>query len=121
MAGEAPWTVEPAPLAGLRLGVAQGLPLENLDDTVGRRFPEALDRLEKNGVRLSYEKLPQFDGMMQVLSRASILVAEVYSIHRERLAKRGDDIDQIVRRPRQQGRRHHRRRLCHRLARARRA
>jgi aspartyl-tRNA(Asn)/glutamyl-tRNA(Gln) amidotransferase subunit A len=96
MAGEAPWSLEAAPLAGLRLGVAQGLPLENLDDTVGRRFPEALGRLEKNGVRLSYEKLPQFDGMMQVLSRTSILVAEVYSIHRERLARRGGDIDPIV-------------------------
>jgi aspartyl-tRNA(Asn)/glutamyl-tRNA(Gln) amidotransferase subunit A len=96
MAGEAPWSLEAAPLAGLRLGVAQGLPLENLDETVGRRFPEALDRLEKNGVRLSYEKLPQFDGMMQVLSRTSILVAEVYSIHRERLARRGGDIDPIV-------------------------
>jgi aspartyl-tRNA(Asn)/glutamyl-tRNA(Gln) amidotransferase subunit A len=96
MAGDAPWSLEAAPLAGLRLGVAQGLPLENLDDTVGRRFPEALDRLEKNGVRLSYEKLPQFDGMMQVLSRASILVAEVYSIHRERLAQRGGGIDPIV-------------------------
>ncbi len=97
MAGEAPWLLEPAPLAGLRLGVAQGLPLENLDETVGQRFPEALDRLEKNGVRLSYEKLPQFDGMMQVQSRTSILVAEAYSIHRERLAQRGDDFDQIVR------------------------
>ena len=53
MAGEAPWTLEPAPLAGLRLGVAQGLPLENLDDTVAKRFPAALDRLEKAGARLS--------------------------------------------------------------------
>ena len=97
MAGEAPWSLESAPLAGLRLGVAQGLPLENLDDTVGRRFPEALDRLERAGVHLSYEKLPIFDDMMRVLSRTSILVAEVYSIHRERLAHRGDDIDPIVR------------------------
>lgn len=97
MANEAPWLLDGAPLSGLRLGVAQGLPLENLDDTVGRRFPEALDRLERAGVRLSYEKLPLFDDMMRVLSRASILVAEVYSIHRERLARRGDDIDQIVR------------------------
>ncbi len=97
MAGEAPWSLESAPLAGLRLGVAQGLPLENLDDTVGRRFPEALDRLERAGVHLSYEKLPIFDDMMRVLSRTSILVAEVYSIHRERLARRGDDIDPIVR------------------------
>ncbi len=96
LAGEAPWTLDAAPLSGLRLGVAQGLPLENLDDTVGRRFPEALDRLERAGARLSYEKLPLFDDMMQVL-RVSILVAEVYSIHKERLARRGDDIDEIVR------------------------
>ena len=97
MAGDAPWQVEPAPLSGLRLGVAQGLPLENLDDTVGRRFPEALDRLERSGTHLSYEKLPQFDGMMQILSRASILVAEAYSVHRDRLARRGGDVDAIVR------------------------
>ena len=97
MAGEAPWQVDAAPLAGLRLGVAQGLPLENLDDTVGKRFPAALDRLEKAGVRMSNEKLPLLDDMMQALSRASILVAEVYSIHRERLARRGDGVDPIVR------------------------
>jgi aspartyl-tRNA(Asn)/glutamyl-tRNA(Gln) amidotransferase subunit A len=97
LANEAPWSIDPAPLSGLRLGVAQGLPLENLDDTVGRRFPEALDRLERAGARLSYEKLPLLDDMMQVLSRISILVAEVYSIHKERLALRGDGIDQIVR------------------------
>jgi aspartyl-tRNA(Asn)/glutamyl-tRNA(Gln) amidotransferase subunit A len=97
LAGEAAWTLDAAPLSGLRLGVAQGLPLENLDDTVGRRFPEALDRLERNGARLSYEKLPIFDEMMQVLHRGSILVAEVYSIHKERLERRGDDVDQIIR------------------------
>ena len=97
MAGEAPWSLEAAPLTGLRFGVAQGLPLENLDDTVGRRFPEALDRLERAGVRLTYEKLPIFDDMMRVQTSASILVAEAHSIHRERLARRGDDVDQIVR------------------------
>lgn len=97
MANEAPWPLDPAPLTGLRFGVAQGLPLENLDETVGRRFPEALDRLEKAGVRLSYEKLPLFDDMTRVQSRASILVAEVYSIHSERFAQRGDEVDQIVR------------------------
>jgi aspartyl-tRNA(Asn)/glutamyl-tRNA(Gln) amidotransferase subunit A len=97
MAGEAPWALEAAPLAGLRLGVAQGMPLDNLDETVGARFADALDRLKHTGARLSDEKLPLLDGMMQALSRASILVAEVYSIHRERLARRGDDIDQIVR------------------------
>jgi aspartyl-tRNA(Asn)/glutamyl-tRNA(Gln) amidotransferase subunit A len=97
MAGEAAWALEPAQLAGLRLGVVQGLPLENLDDTVGKRFPEALARLTKAGAKLTDEKLTAIDDMMRVLSRASILVAEVYSIHRERLARRGADIDPIVR------------------------
>ena len=97
MAGEAALPLEAAPLAGLRLGVAQGLPLENLDDTVGRRFPEALDRLERAGARLTYEKMPLLDEMMKALSRTSILMAEAYSIHKDRLARRGDAIDQIVR------------------------
>ncbi len=101
MAGDEPsssnWTLSPAPLAGLRVGVAQGMPLENLDDTVAKRFPAALDRLEKAGCRLTAEKLPLLDDMMRVLARASILVAEVYMIHGERLARRGDDVDQIVR------------------------
>jgi|SRR5665213_1083434 len=97
MAGETPGTLDPVPLAGLRLGIAQGLPLENLDDTVGKHFPDALDRLEKAGARFSNEKMPLIGDMMAALSRASILVAEVYSIHRDRLRRRGDDVDQIVR------------------------
>ena len=35
--------------------------------------------------------------MVRALSRSSLLVAEVYSIHRDRLARRGADIDPIVR------------------------
>ncbi len=97
MAGDAPWALDAAPLGGLRLGVAQGMPLDNLDETVGARFAAALGRLERAGARLSDETPPLLDSMMQALSRASILVAEVYSIHRERLAQRGNDIDQIVR------------------------
>ena len=97
LAGETPSALEAMPLAGLRRGVAQGLPLENLDDTVGRRFPEALDRLERAGARLTYEKMPLLDDMMKALSRSSILMAEAYAIHKERLARRGDAIDQIVR------------------------
>lgn len=104
MAGEAPWTLDPAPLAGLRIGVAQGAPVENLDDTVGKRFPAALDRLEKAGARLSHESLPLIDDMMKLLSRTSILVAEAYQIHRERLERRSADIDPIIVRRTQSGR-----------------
>ena len=94
---EAPDAPAPASLSGLRVGVVQGLPLENLDDTVGKRFPEGLDLLEKAGARLSNEVLPLLEDMVQALSRSSLLVAEAYAVHRDRLARRGADIDQIVR------------------------
>ena len=68
--------LDPAPLANLRIGIAQGLPLENLDETVAKRFPQAIDALEKAGCRLSNEKLPLLDGMAKVNSRGGIQPAE---------------------------------------------
>src|SRR6185312_5808158 len=61
MAGEEPHPFEPAPLAGLRIGIPQGMPTENLDETVGKRFSAALDFLKKAGARLSDEKLALLD------------------------------------------------------------
>src|SRR5215468_8494706 len=63
MAGDRFEPTDPAPLAGLRMGVLQGFPIENLDETVAKRFPQALDRLKRAGVRLSDETLPQINGM----------------------------------------------------------
>jgi aspartyl-tRNA(Asn)/glutamyl-tRNA(Gln) amidotransferase subunit A len=97
MAGEAPRALEPAPLANLRLGIAQGMPLDRLDDSVGKRFPAALDRLEKAGVRLSAEKPPLLDQMAEVNAKGGVLPAEAFSIHCDRLARRGEAIDPNVR------------------------
>jgi aspartyl-tRNA(Asn)/glutamyl-tRNA(Gln) amidotransferase subunit A len=96
MAGEAPWTVEPAPLNGLRVGIAQGLPVKELDATVSARFGEAVNCLKTAGAKFSDEEFPAFDEMIAALRRASILVYEVYAIHKERLARRRADIDPIV-------------------------
>ena len=41
MAGEEFLALEPLPLAGLRFGIAQGFPLENLDETVAAAFAAA--------------------------------------------------------------------------------
>ena len=97
MAGEAPRALGPAPLENLRLGVAQGAPLDRLDDTVGKTFPAALARLEKAGVRLSAEKLPLLDDMAAVNARGGVLPAEALTIHRDRLARRAADIDPNIR------------------------
>jgi aspartyl-tRNA(Asn)/glutamyl-tRNA(Gln) amidotransferase subunit A len=97
MAGDAWMPLDPAPLANLRVGIAQGSVLENLDATVGKSFPRAIDRLEKAGCRLSNEKLPLLDGMARVNAKGGVQPAEAFAIHRDLLARRAADIDQNVR------------------------
>jgi aspartyl-tRNA(Asn)/glutamyl-tRNA(Gln) amidotransferase subunit A len=97
MAGEDFTALEPMSLAGLRIGIAQGAPLEALDETVGKRFPAAIDRLEKAGARLSNEKLSVLDGQARVNSRGGVQPAEAFALHRDRLDRRGADIDANVR------------------------
>ena len=97
MAGGEARAIEPAPLANLRIGIPQGMPVDRLDDTVGKRFPAALDRLGKAGVRLSDEPLPLLERMAEVNAKGGVLPAEALAVHRDRLARRGNDIDPNVR------------------------
>jgi aspartyl-tRNA(Asn)/glutamyl-tRNA(Gln) amidotransferase subunit A len=97
MAGEAPGALEAAPLAGLRLGVAQGLPLEAMDAAVARRFPDGLDLLRQAGARLSDEGFALFDDMMRVNAQGGFVAAEAFAIHRDLLQRRGADVDPFVR------------------------
>ena len=97
MAGGDARAIESAPLGNLRIGIPQGMPTDRLDDTVGKRFPAALDRLDKNGVRLSDEALPLLERMAEVNTKGGVLPAEALAVHRDRLARRGNDIDPNVR------------------------
>lgn len=96
LAGEEYTGLDPAPLAGLRVGIAQGLPLEGLDDTVAKTFPAALKRLEAAGMRLSEEKLPLIHDMVAVNAKGGLAPPEALMIHRDRLARRADAIDPNV-------------------------
>jgi aspartyl-tRNA(Asn)/glutamyl-tRNA(Gln) amidotransferase subunit A len=89
--------LDSAPLAGLRIGIPQGMPVENLDETVGKRFTEAVDRLEKAGMRLTQEKLPLLEGMARVNSKGGVQPAEAFTVHRDRMSRRADAIDPNVR------------------------
>jgi len=97
MAGEEATPVAPAPLSGLRLGALQGLVLAGIDATVGRRYPAALDRLAKAGVRLTDEKPTLIDAMVETNALGGLAPPEAFLIHRDRLARRGGDIDPNVR------------------------
>jgi aspartyl-tRNA(Asn)/glutamyl-tRNA(Gln) amidotransferase subunit A len=97
MAGDKFAPSDPLSLAGFRIGVPQGYPLENLDGTVAKRFDHALDMLKRAGVRLTDETLSQFDGMAQVNSKGGVQPAEAFTVHRELLSRRADAIDPNVR------------------------
>ena len=97
MANETYVPLEPVPLAGLRIGVAEGYPLENLDETVDLKFSDAVARLKKAGAHLSKEKLSLLDEMAQVNSKGGVQPAEAFAIHRDLLTRRADAIDPNVR------------------------
>ncbi len=96
MAGEDFSPPAPAALAGLRFGIAEGLPLDRLDDAVSAAFAAALKRLDAAAIRISRETLPQFDGMAEVNAKGGISPPEACAIHRDRLCRRSADIDPNV-------------------------
>jgi aspartyl-tRNA(Asn)/glutamyl-tRNA(Gln) amidotransferase subunit A len=97
MAGEEFSPLEPLPLAGLRFGVAEGLPLDRLDDSVAAAFPAAIARLDGAGVDITHKSLPLFDDMAEVNAKGGVLSPEACAIHSDRLRRRGADIDPNVR------------------------
>ena len=97
MAGEDFAPLEPVPLAGLRFRLAEGLPLEGLDDTVAAAFAAALNALDGAGVRITREELSLFDDMAEVNAKGGIVPPEACAIHRDRLKWRAADVDPNVR------------------------
>jgi aspartyl-tRNA(Asn)/glutamyl-tRNA(Gln) amidotransferase subunit A len=97
LAGEDPWPLQAYPLEGLKLGIAGGLPLRDLDETVSAKFMHSLNVLDKAGGRLSEVETSLFEDMRQVNSTATIATVEAYALHRERLAAHGDEMDPFIR------------------------
>ncbi len=97
MAGQDFAPLQPVALDGLRFGVAEGLPLDRLDDTVASAFAAAIKELDGASVRITREKLSLFDDMGEVNAKGGISPPEACAIHRDRLKRRAADIDPNVR------------------------
>jgi aspartyl-tRNA(Asn)/glutamyl-tRNA(Gln) amidotransferase subunit A len=98
MAGEEP--VVPASLgpAGLRLGIPRGAYLfDDLDAEVSAGFERACGVLTGAGARLFDQPLPELAEYATINAKGGFSPPEAYNIHRELLARRGDDYDQRVR------------------------
>jgi aspartyl-tRNA(Asn)/glutamyl-tRNA(Gln) amidotransferase subunit A len=97
MAGEERAPLAAPSLADLRIAVAQGTPVENLDATVGKAFAQAVTRLGKAGARLRDKPLPLIEAMIEVNKRGGVQPAEAFTVNRDLLDRRGADIDPNVR------------------------
>jgi aspartyl-tRNA(Asn)/glutamyl-tRNA(Gln) amidotransferase subunit A len=96
MAGDEPVPLEPVSLNGLRIGVAQGMPLEQMDDTVALRFEVALTRLGAAGARLTDMPMPLLAGMAAINAKGGIVPAEGYAIHRARFERTRGELDPAI-------------------------
>ena len=97
MAGEERAPLSAPALGDVRIAVAQGMPIENLDATVSKAFGQALERLTKAGARLRDKTLPLIERMVEVNKRGGVQPAEAFTVNRDLLDRRGPDIDPNVR------------------------
>jgi aspartyl-tRNA(Asn)/glutamyl-tRNA(Gln) amidotransferase subunit A len=96
MARENTEPFEPEPLGGLRVAVAKGRPVDDLDGTVGPRFAATIAELEKAGAHLQDEPLPLLTEMDEVNAKGGIVPAEAWRVHSERFARARDQIDPML-------------------------
>ncbi|HWE78313.1 MAG TPA: amidase [Pseudolabrys sp.] len=97
MSGEERAPLHAPSLADLRVSVAEGMPADNLDTTVGKSYAQALAQLGKAGARLRDKPLPLIEAMVELNKRGGVQPAEAFTVNRDLLDRRGDDIDPNVR------------------------
>jgi aspartyl-tRNA(Asn)/glutamyl-tRNA(Gln) amidotransferase subunit A len=87
---------EAAHLAGLRFAVPRHFVMDDLDPVVARAFERALKALAAKGVKVEEIDLPQLDELPAINAKGGFAASEAYAWHRELIARRGGDYDQLV-------------------------
>jgi aspartyl-tRNA(Asn)/glutamyl-tRNA(Gln) amidotransferase subunit A len=95
MAGIAPEPVQPASLAGVRLGLVKGPVLENVDNTVGPAFEKAVAKL--GAAKRSDVTLAPLAMLAEINAKGGIAPPEAHAIHRDLLATDAAGLDPNVR------------------------
>ena len=96
MAGETRAPLPAMPAGGLRLGVAQTLVQDGLEDPVRTAFEVALTRLSAAGARLIDLPFTLLAGIPQLSTAGGLAAAEALALHRKDLDSRPQDFDRRV-------------------------
>lgn len=96
MAGEKPLPLVPPSLGDVRAGLVQGYPIDGLDETVGKAYPQALAKLNPHwkGADITLDALSI---MHTANERGGVAPPEAFAIHRTLLAEAGEGVDPNVR------------------------
>ncbi len=97
LAGEAPWTPETLPAAGLRLAIPQRYVLDDMDHTVAAAFQRAVSRLSAAGVPVQDVAADNLGELPALLAGGGFTAAESYRVHRHWLEHDADQYDPRVR------------------------
>ncbi|MBI3196492.1 MAG: amidase [Rhodospirillales bacterium] len=87
---------EAAPLAGLRFAVPKHFVMDDLDPVVAKAFERALKALAAKGVRIDHIDLPQLNELPTINAKGGFAASEAYAWHRDLIARRHNDYDQLV-------------------------
>ena len=96
MAGETPAPLSALPASGLRLGVAQTLVLDALENPVVTAFEVALTRLSAAGARLIDVPFALLADIPQLSTAGGLAAAEALALHRKDLESRPQNFDHRV-------------------------
>lgn len=97
MAGGGADPVPERPVSRLRVAVPSSYLLEDLDDTVGTAFEDALAKLSAAGAWVERIALPPLAEVQACMGRGGVLRAEAWAEHRTRLETIGGRIDPLIR------------------------
>ncbi|HTF14981.1 MAG TPA: amidase [Burkholderiales bacterium] len=95
LAGELPQALNPAAIAGLRVGVPKNTMLEDLDVEVMEAFNSAIQRLSHRGAKIVELAVPEFDEAAKANAGGGISPPEAYVVHRKWI-EREQEIDPRV-------------------------
>jgi len=96
MAGETPEILPDIPVRGLRLGTAQTLVLDGMDETVAAAYEQALSKLSAAGAILTDVPFEILADIPQLSTAGGLAAAEALSLHRRDLEERPQDFDHRV-------------------------
>jgi aspartyl-tRNA(Asn)/glutamyl-tRNA(Gln) amidotransferase subunit A len=95
-AGEPIVVPQPAPLAGLRLGIPKQFVMDELDAVVAKAFERACKALAAKGAKVEQIDLPQLNELPAINAKGGFAASEAYAWHQKLIARRGNMYDPFV-------------------------